>query len=300
MNLSGYVNGVAKRHAETSRNLFPGYAVRAVTNGVHPHTWVSRAFAQLFDQHLPGWCNEPEILVRAECCVSSNALWQAHVDSKQELLQYVFQSTGVKLDPGWPIVGFARRMTAYKRPELLFSDLERLRRIAQRAPFQIVIAGKAHPRDVEGKTRIAQIHASLRELAPTIQGVYLPNYDMEMAKLLVAGVDVWLNTPQPPLEASGTSGMKAAMNGVPSLSVLDGWWGEGCIEGITGWAIGNGSVETSADDAASLYAKLEMTVLPLYQNRSAWTNVMKGAISRNGSFFNSHRMMRRYASEAYL
>lgn len=300
MNLSGYVNGVAKRHAETSRSLFPGYAVRAVTNGVHAYTWVSPAFAKMFDHHLPGWCNEPEILVRAECCVGADAIWQAHADSKEELLQYVRQSTGLQLDADRPILGFARRMTAYKRPELLFSDLERLKSIAQRAPFQIVLAGKAHPRDLEGKERIARIHAALRALAPTIKGVYLPNYDMRMAKLLVAGVDVWLNTPQPPLEASGTSGMKAAMNGVPSLSVLDGWWAEGCIEGVTGWAIGDGRVETAAGDAASLYQKLETVVLPLYENRTGWTNVMRGAISRNGALFNSHRMMRRYASEAYL
>jgi starch phosphorylase len=300
INLSGYVNGVAKRHAETSRNLFPGYAVRAVTNGVHAYTWVSPAFAKIFDRHLPGWCNEPEILVRADCCVGADAIWQAHLISKNELLQYVRESTGVQLDLEQPILGFARRMTSYKRPELLFSDLERLRSIARRMPFQIVLAGKAHPRDMEGKERIVRVHAALRALAPEIKGVYLNNYNMTMAKLLVAGADVWLNTPQPPLEASGTSGMKAAMNGVPSLSVLDGWWAEGCIEGVTGWAIGDGRVETAISDAASLYEKLEQQVLPLYRNRAAWTYVMKGAISRNGSLFNSHRMMRRYASEAYL
>lgn len=300
MNLSGYVNGVAKRHAQTSRDLFPGYAVRAVTNGVHPHTWVSPAFAKIFDQHLPGWCNEPEILVRAECCVGPDAIWQAHVLAKNALLQYIRQATGVALDPEQPILGFARRMTAYKRPELLFSDLDRLRSIARRTPFQIVLAGKAHPKDLEGKDRIARLHDALRALAPEIKGVYLPNYNMTMAKLLVAGVDVWLNTPQPPLEASGTSGMKAAMNGVPSLSVLDGWWAEGCIEGVTGWAIGDGRVETASGDATALYEKLEQCVLPLYQDRAGWTNVMKGAISRNSVLFNSHRVMRRYASEAYL
>ena len=192
-------------------------------------------------------------------------------------------------------------MTSYKRPELLFSDLARLRTIARRTPFQIVLAGKAHPRDAEGKERIARLHGALRALAPEINSVYLPNYDMAMAQKLVAGVDVWLNTPQPPLEASGTSGMKAAMNGVPSLSVLDGWWAEGCIEGVTGWAIGDGRIETAIDDARSLYDKLEQRVLPLYyEDRAGWTYVMKAAISRNGMLFNSHRMMRRYAAEAYL
>jgi len=300
MNLSGYVNGVAKRHAETSRSLFPGYAVRAVTNGVHAHTWVAPAFAKLFDHHLPGWCIEPEILVRADCCIADEAIWEAHQASKDELLQHVLGSTGIALSRSRPLLGFARRMTAYKRPELLFSDLRRLRGIAARTPLQIVVAGKAHPKDSDGKESIARVHAALRALAPEVTGVYMADYDMSMAQLLVAGVDVWINTPQPPLEASGTSGMKAAMNGVPSLSVLDGWWAEGCIEGVTGWAIGDGRPESAIGDATSLYEKLEQVVLPRYQDPAAWTKVMKGAISRNGSLFNSHRMMRRYASEAYL
>jgi len=301
MNLSGYVNGVAKRHAETSRALYPGYAVRSVTNGVHPHTWVSPSFAAVFDHHLPGWCNEPEILVRADCCVTGDDLWDAHVKAKARLLEYITTETGKELNPTQPILGFARRMTSYKRPELLFSDLDRLRAIARRTPIQIVLAGKAHPHDLEGKQRIVWLHEALRSLAPEINGVFLPNYSLAMAQRLIAGVDVWLNTPQPPLEASGTSGMKAAMNGVPSLSVLDGWWVEGCVEGVTGWAIGDGRVETAANDAASLYEKLETRVLPLYYNdRTAWTSIMRATISRNGSLFNSHRMMRRYASEAYL
>ena len=301
MNLSGYVNGVAKRHAETSRTLFPGYAVRSVTNGVHPHTWVSPAFAALFDRHLPGWCNEPEILVRVDCCVSAEEVWGAHATAKRLLIDYVRTTTGRQLDPTQPILGFARRMTAYKRPELLFSDLDRVRAIASRTPFQLVLAGKAHPHDFDGKERIARLHQALRSLSPTINSVFLPNYDMAMAQVLVAGVDVWLNTPQPPLEASGTSGMKAAINGVPSLSVLDGWWVEGCVEGVTGWAIGDGRAETSSHDAQSLYEKLEQRVLPLYHGDPAkWMLVMRSSISRNGSLFNSHRMMRRYAAEAYL
>jgi starch phosphorylase len=233
--------------------------------------------------------------------VPPEQVWEAHTKAKALLLEYVQATTGVALDPALPTLGFARRMTAYKRPELLFTDLERLRAIAQRTPFQLILAGKAHPRDADGKERIARVHQALRALTPHIRSVYLPNYTMTMAQRLVAGVDIWLNTPQPPLEASGTSGMKAAMNGVPSLSVLDGWWAEGCIEGVTGWAIGDGRVESSHDDARSLYEKLEQRVLPLYyENRAQWTFVMKSAISRNGSLFNSHRMMRRYAAEAYL
>jgi starch phosphorylase len=140
-----------------------------------------------------------------------------------------------------------------------------------------------------------------RELAGSITVVFLPDYDMALAQVLVAGADLWLNTPLPPLEASGTSGMKAAFNGVPSLSVLDGWWMEGCIEGVTGWAIGDGKTHEQAA-ARALYDKLEQVILPLYysEDKRGWMRVMKGAISKNAAYFNSHRMMRRYASEAYL
>jgi starch phosphorylase len=204
--------------------------------------------------------------------------------------------------PDVPLLGFARRMTAYKRPDLLFSDVARLRAIAGNRAFQIVLAGKAHPRDAEGKRLIAQLHAEVRSLADSLAIVYLADYDMAMAQVLVAGTDVWLNTPLPPQEASGTSGMKAALNGVPSLSVLDGWWIDGCIEGVTGWAVGAGG--RGDGDAVALYDKLERVVLPLYYDggpdRGGWVRVMKGAISKNASYFSSHRMMRRYATEAYL
>ncbi len=298
LNLSEYVNGVAKRHAEVSKAMFPGYRVHAITNGVHPYTWTAESFRALYDRYLPGWCHEPEQLVRADCCIPDAAVWQAHVQAKQRLIEKVHELTGVTLHPKVPTLGFARRMTPYKRPDLLFADPERLRSIARSRSFQVVLAGKAHPHDQGGKRLIEQLHAHARELAGTIPVAYLPDYDMALAQTLVAGVDLWLNTPVPPLEASGTSGMKAAFNGVPQLSVLDGWWIEGCIEGVTGWAIGD-------DDAArALYDKLETVVLPLYYgygaDPGAWIKVMKGAISKNASYFNSHRMMRRYATEAYI
>lgn len=299
LNTSEYVNGVARRHAETSRGMFPGYRVNTITNGVHPLTWSHPAFARLYDAYLPAWCHEPELLVRVDSAISDEAIWQAHQQAKGDLLATVRALSGVGLDPSICTLGFARRMTTYKRPELLFSDLARLRAIARRWPLQIVLAGKAHPRDAEGKHAIEALHAHIRDLAGDITAVFLPNYTMATAAAMVSGVDVWLNTPLPPWEASGTSGMKATFNGVPNLSVLDGWWAEGCIEGITGWAIGNG--EADQDDAASLYAKLEQVVLPLYyENRAGWIAVMKGAITKNASFFNSHRMMRRYASDAYV
>ena len=192
-------------------------------------------------------------------------------------------------------------MTAYKRPDLLFSDLERLKAIARKYPLQVVMAGKAHPHDEGGKQLIASLHSFRKALADSVPMVFFPNYGMQRALDLVSGADVWLNTPLRPLEASGTSGMKAAFNGVPQLSVLDGWWLEGCIEGITGWSIGNASDSPNGNDGPSLYEKLEQKVLPLYaENRRGWIAVMKGAIGKNASYFNSHRMMRRYATEAYI
>jgi len=301
LNLSEYVNGVAKRHAELSNRLFPGYTVHAVTNGVHPFTWTCPEFARLYNQYVPGWCHEPELLVRADMAISDDEIWHAHEGAKRRLIERVRVLGATALDPALPIIGFARRMTAYKRPDLLFSSLERLRALARRHPFQLVIAGKAHPRDDGGKALIEQIHRHIRELADDITIAFLPDYDMGKARLMVAGVDVWLNTPLRPLEASGTSGMKAAFNGVPHLSVLDGWWIEGCIEGVTGWAIGNAEESQNGDDAQSLYVKLGDVVLPQYYNdRTAWIRIMKGAICKNASFFNSHRMMRRYVSEAYI
>ena len=294
LNLSDFVNGVAKRHAEISRGMFPGYEVRAITNGVHPYTWTAESFRALYDRYVPGWLVEPELLVRGDL-IPVEALIEAHESAKRALIERVGVLTGFKLDAVKPVLGFARRITAYKRPELLFSDLERLRHIATKTPFQIVLAGKAHPHDEAGKRLIALLNEQARALAGTLPVLYLPDYDLSLAQLMVAGCDVWLNTPLPPFEASGTSGMKAALNGVPSLSVPDGWWIEGCIEGVTGWSV---------EDAASLYEKLERTVLPLYygwvKDPAGWAAVMQGAITKNGAYFNSHRMMRRYATEAYL
>ncbi|HEY6927969.1 MAG TPA: alpha-glucan family phosphorylase [Steroidobacteraceae bacterium] len=293
LNLSEFVNGVAKRHAEVSASLYPGYQVRAITNGVHPYTWTAPSFRSLYDTYVPGWCHEPELLSRADAIPDAQLL-EAHQRAKLALLARVKQLAGVTLDPQVATVGFARRMTAYKRPDLLFEDLERLRGIARQRPIQIVLAGKAHPHDEEGKRLIGLLHQRARSLAGSVPIVYLPDYDMELARFLVAGCDIWLNTPLPPLEASGTSGMKAAFNGVPSLSVPDGWWLEGCIEGVTGWSV---------NDAGALYEKLERIVLPLFYADSSspgWGAIMKGAIAKNAAYFNSHRMMRRYATEAYL
>ncbi len=301
LNLSGYINGVAKRHAEVATHMFPGYSVHAVTNGVHPQMWTSAPFARLYDAHVPSWRHEPELLVRADQ-IPNSAIWAAHCEAKQTLINYLRSQSSVAFDPEIPIIGFARRMTSYKRPDLLFSDLSRLLKIAAGQPFQIVLAGKAHPHDEAGKALIELLHNHIRDLLGHIKIIFLPNYNLSMALTLIAGSDIWLNTPQRPREASGTSGMKGVFNGVLNLSVMDGWWIEGCIEGVTGWAIGSvATASTDEQDSQSLYELFEHTVLPLYyQNRDGWIQMMKGAISKNAYYFNSHRMMRRYATEAYI
>jgi len=292
LSLSDFVNGVAKRHAEVSARMHPGYRVRAITNGVHPYTWTAPSLRALYDRYVPGWCHEPELLSHADS-IPTAALLDAHWQAKQALIERTRELAGVALRPDVAILGFARRMTAYKRPQLLFTDRERLRAIAREHPFQIVLAGKAHPRDEEGKRLIVELHEHVRSLAGAIAVAYLPDYDLALAQQLVSGCDLWVNTPLPPFEASGTSGMKAAFNGVPSLSVSDGWWVEGCVENVTGWSI---------EDAGGLYDKLAHTVLPLFYATppNGWAQVMSRTITRNAAYFNTHRMMRRYATEAWL
>jgi starch phosphorylase len=211
--------------------------------------------------------------------------------------------TGVKLDPGVMTISFARRATPYKRADMLLSDLDRLRRIADSVgPLQIIYAGKAHPKDDAGKELIRRIFQLGEQLRGSVRVVYMPDYGMRVAGHLVAGVDLWVNTPYKPREASGTSGMKAALNGVPSLSVLDGWWIEGHVEGVTGWAIGEGWREESDDEveAESLFDKLEFVVAPLFYNRpDEFARVMRYAIALNGSFFNSQRMLSQYVHNVY-
>ncbi len=306
LNLSKYVNGVAKKHGEVSQHMFPGYHIHAITNGVHTFTWTCQEIAQLFDRYIPGWANEPELFVRSGS-IPELELWEAHHEAKRKLLAYVSLVTGVTLDLNVLTIGFARRATAYKRPHLLFHDLDRLLAVAQ-GKIQVIYAGKAHPHDDNGKRLIQGLHEYSERLRGKLPVVFLPGYNMDVALKLVSGVDVWLNTPLRPLEASGTSGMKAAHNGVVNFSVLDGWWIEGHIEDFTGWSIGGTPAEYSkpgeadADDAADLYRKLETVIIPKYYDtdKAPWARLMKNAISKNAYYFNSHRMMRRYVTEAYI
>ena len=306
LNTSKYVNGVAKRHKEFSLTLFPGYNISAITNGVHSFTWTCECFRMLFDKYLPGWANEPELLVRVDS-IPDEEIWRAHVEAKEKLIRYVRELSGVHLEPNLFTMGFARRFTGYKRATLLFSNLKKLEALNNIGKIQVIFAGKAHPRDWMGKRLIEEIHEMQENLKDTMRIVYLENYNLEMAAELTSGVDVWLNTPIPPLEASGTSGMKAAHNGVINFSVLDGWWVEGCIEGVTGWAIGPSPKEVLEEserrlhEITQLYDKLEYLIIPkFYNNRDDWIRLMKNSIGKVAYYFNSHRMMRRYASEAYL
>jgi glycogen phosphorylase len=302
LRMSGYVNGVSMRHGEVSRTMFPTYAVDAITNGVHAATWTSAPFAALYDNAIPQW-RKDNCHLRYAIGLPLDRVRAAHAEAKKELLREIRWLTGVQLDEKIFTLGFARRATPYKRANLLFSDLERLKSIARdTGPLQVVYAGKAHPRDDGGKAIIRRIFEAAAALANDVRVVYLPNYDMALGKVICSGVDVWLNTPLKPQEASGTSGMKAALNGVPSLSVLDGWWIEGHIEGITGWCIGeaNGPENDANADALSLYQKLQTVILPLfYKNPEKFSEVMRSTIAFNGSFFNTQRMIFQYLRNAY-
>jgi starch phosphorylase len=304
LTLSHYVNGVSKRHGEVSHSMFPNYPIGSITNGVHSATWTSPSFAALYDRHIPDWRRD-SFALRYAIKIPLEAVRQAHREAKERLVAAVNALTSAGLDEDAFTLGFARRATAYKRPDLLFREPERLRGLArQHGRLQLVFAGKAHPRDEDGKALIQRVIRWGKDLAPEVTTVYLPDYDLAMGLLLTAGVDVWLNTPRPPHEASGTSGMKAAHNGVPSLSVLDGWWLEGFVEGLTGWAIraeaGSRAEPSDAEDASDLYRHLEKSILPLHRERGdGWPRLMRSTIAFNASFFNTQRMLQQYVAMAY-
>ncbi len=306
LNLSHYVNGVAKKHTEVSQRMFAGYQIHDITNGVHVPTWVAPSFQRLYDRYSPGW-REDNFNLRHALSLPAAEVWEAHAEAKAALLDRVNRETNAGMEPNILTFGFARRVAGYKRADLFLHDLERLKSIArQTGVFQVVYAGKAHPGDTVGKDTIRRIFQAIEALKGHIRIAYLTDYDWELGRLMTAGVDVWVNTPLPPLEASGTSGMKAAVNGVPSLSILDGWWIEGCIEGTTGWAIGSlarltDPARTTPLDAASLYEKIEQVVIPLYYNdRDRFLDVMRHAIALNGAYFTTQRMLLQYVLSAYF
>ncbi len=306
LNLSKYVNGVSKAHMNYSQKIFPGHYIRSVTNGVHSFTWTCKFFREIYDKYIPSWANEPVLLVRASE-IPNIEIWNAHMKAKDTLINLIKNTNSVSLDPNVLTIGFARRATGYKRSTLIFSRIQKLLEINDRGKIQLVFAGKAHPRDIEGKQLIKTIFQYAQELEDQIKIVYLENYDMQLASKLTSGVDVWLNTPIPPMEASGTSGMKAAHNGVINFSILDGWWIEGCIEGITGWGIGPHPSELVSVDVRrkrelnDLYSKLEYLIVPtFYTNRDAWITLMKNSIAKLAYYFQTQGVLKRYITEAYL
>ena len=299
LRFSRYANGVAMQHGKVSRAMFPEFSIDSITNGVHAPTWVCDSVQQMLDEHLPAWRRD-NLYLRNAIDLPAQEMLSAHARAKEDLFAEVATRTGLVLNPKVLTLGFARRVATYKRATLLYTDPERLVEIAAQAGgLQILYAGKAHPQDEPGK---ALIHKVIEDAARLSNGVlrivYLENYDWKLGAQLTAGVDVWINTPKRPYEASGTSGMKAALNGVPSLSILDGWWIEGCIEGETGWAIEDG--DSDAEEATSLYKKLENAVVPLYLDAPArWARLMAHTIAFNGSFFNTNRMVKQYTRNSY-
>ena len=304
LNMSAYVNGVAKRHGQISQEMFPGYTIDSITNGIHSATWTAPSFQELYDRHMSGWRMD-SFSLRYAVGIPNPEIQAAHDIAKKRLLEEVTRRTQIAFDPAVLTIGFARRATLYKRADLVFTDIDRLLEITKQAGgLQFIFSGKAHPKDGPGKAMIRRVANVAKQLHPYLRIVYLDNYDLALAQLLTAGVDLWLNTPQRPLEASGTSGMKAAHNGVPSFSTLDGWWIEGHIEGVTGWSIGPGPAELGLDsihEARELYDKLETTIMPLYyRSHERWLDVMRQTITFNASFFNTQRMVQQYAASAYV
>ena len=304
LKFSRYVNAVSEKHAEVSRKMFGTDKVDFVTNGVHSTTWTCPGFARLFDKYIPAWRNDPSRLIQA-LQLPEEEVWKAHQAAKMRLFARVLEETGVELDADVLTIGFARRAATYKRADLLFTDVKRLMDVGA-GKVQLIFAGKAHPHDLPAKDIIKHIFSISNDIKTAIPTVYLENYNMELAQLLTAGVDVWLNTPIRPREASGTSGMKCVHNGVMNFSVLDGWWIEGWVEGVTGWSIGPAATEVELieydekQDAMDLYNKLDEKIIPLYYNdRHKWIEMMKSTIALNASYFNTHRVVKEYCEKAY-
>ena len=337
MRLSGHVNGVSRRHGQVSRNLWrelwparpwETVPIGHVTNGVHLATWMASSIMGLLDEHLgPDWGNrldDPHLWDQV-LTLEHAKLWDAHNRLKLVLGTFIREDArrrfagqlkeaaqvvgaGTLLDPTALTIGFARRFATYKRANLIFRDLERLRRLLvdPRRPVQIIFAGKAHPADNPGKEVLQSVYQFTRD--PEFEGrvAFLEDYDMHLAHLLVQGVDLWVNLPRVPLEASGTSGMKAALNGVPQLSTLDGWWQEG-YDGLSGWAISPAGETEDADatDAAQFYRLLEEQIIPLYYTRDSagvplgWVEKMRHALRLAGRRFTARRMVENYVQDHY-
>lgn len=290
-------NGVSELHGNVAQEQFPDFKIGAITNGVYHPYWMGKAFRELYDRLLPGWRTDPERLLGVDYVPDDDLLW-AHGSQKEFLLDYANSQTQRALTRDVLTLGFARRAASYKRARLIFRDPHRLVQLAQ-GQIQIVFAGKAHPKDDIGKNIVREIVQYSNQLFGKVKIVFLENYNMWLGRLITSGVDVWLNTPLRPNEASGTSGMKAALNGIPNLSVLDGWWAEGCEQGINGWGIGTPDKPDDDSDAEHLYNTLEKDVIPAFYNApETWLGLMRSAI-KTATRFTAHRMIREYVEKYY-
>ncbi len=340
LQLSGHRNGVSRRHGEVSRRmwsyLWPGVPeekvpITAITNGIHVPTWIAPEMRHLYAKHLgPDWADRADdpVLWERVMDIPDQDLWNTRLVLKRKLIAYIHEkarlnwiqgqmdpaqilASGTLLDAEALTIGFARRFATYKRATLLFKDLERLKRLLHDPwhPVQIIFAGKAHPADEHGKYFIHQVYSLAKDHGLGGHIAFVEEYDMHTAKFLVHGVDVWLNTPRPPQEACGTSGQKAALNGVPNMSILDGWWVEG-YNGANGWAIGGQEFNSDhniqdAADAEALYRTLEQEVIPLYYTRDGdgvprgWLNMVRETIRSTVPRFCTRRMIHDYTEQLY-
>ena len=297
LHFSRTANGVSELHGDVAQKQFPWAPIKFITNGVHHSYWMGTPLKDIFDEYLPGWRENPDKLLDIDT-VPDEVLYKAHLDRKRKLISYANSQTGKALDLDTLTIGFARRSATYKRAQLLFSDLDRLRELGQKK-IQVIYSGKAHPNDQEGKELIRGIINKSKNLFGSIKVIYLENYDMWLGRLITSGSDIWLNTPLRPNEASGTSGMKATLNGVPNLSVLDGWWAEGCENEVNGWAIGDPDHPDDKKDSEHLYHLLGDQIIPLfYDDRKKWVSMMKKAI-KTGVRFTAFRMINEYKNKYY-
>jgi starch phosphorylase len=285
LRLSRIASAVAKLHGVTSNKMWQDVSGKApiisITNGVHPGTWRDKAVRRAYE--------------------TQGNLWDAHMGAKLFLLSEIYERCGVTLDPNKILIGFARRAAPYKRSDLIFRNLDVIEPYLRSGEIQLVFSGKAHPLDDAGKDIVANLVEMMKQYPESV--VFVPNYDMEVGRILTRGCDVWLNNPRRPNEASGTSGMKAAMNGVLNLSTLDGWWPEACDHGANGWQFGDGYEGPNQDshDLDALYETLLSEVLPTYyDNKAKWVQMMRESISGTEEEFSSDRMVEEYYSRLYI
>ncbi len=298
LNLSRASNGVSELHGEISRQMFPGYEIGHITNGVHHITWTGPEFARLYDRYVPKWRQHPQSLKEAKN-IPDKEVREAKLEAKKRLIKYVNSLTGVGFTDELLTICFARRAAAYKRATLIFTDIEYLLNLSYDR-IQFIFAGKAHPQDQAGKDLIRNIVEISKTYEDKLRLVFLPNYNIWLAKLMTQGTDVWLNTPRRPREACGTSGMKVSFNAGINMSVLDGWWREACRDRINGWAIGDDEEQTDKEAAMDLYRDLDDMVTTYYAAPRKWLQIMKNSIGDITPFFNTHRMVLEYLHKYYL